>query len=95
MAKNNNSITWMMWQVDKSQKTNSQQLNLIRAIQFYTDKYGGVPNRAKLPDQWAGEIKPPEGMVVEYSKTIQNGQLMLSIDVNEESTRMIKARKKK
>lgn len=95
MTEINSTLIWMMWQIDTSQKKDLPQLNLIRAIQFYTNKYGGVPNVAKLPESWSEDIKTPEGMTISFAKSIRDGQIMLSIDPSLQKTMLKKGKNKK
>jgi hypothetical protein len=80
------SLEWMMWQVENSQLEDPPEANLIRAIQYFNEKYGSVPNRCELSPKWGKEINPPAGMVLTRSKSVQPGQLMLALDPTLSST---------
>ncbi|MDH5605934.1 MAG: hypothetical protein OEY93_03510 [Anaerolineae bacterium] len=79
MAKNK-ILDWMMWQIDDGQAADPPELNLIRAIQYYNEKYGLVPNRLEVSQKWAKQLTAPTGIVVTRSRSIPPGQLMLALD---------------
>lgn len=70
----------MMWQIDSSKIGDQPELVLIQAIQYYTEKYGAVPNRCEIPPDWAKELVVPDGMTLTRSRTVQKGHLMLALD---------------
>ncbi|MEN8242989.1 MAG: hypothetical protein ABFS17_13805 [Chloroflexota bacterium] len=74
------ALEWMMWQVEQSQMEDPAEANLIRAIQYFNEKYGSVPNRCELSPEWGEGINPPAGMVLTRSKSVQPGQMMLALD---------------
>lgn len=69
-----------MWKVDAGQKHDPPTLNLIRAIQYYTDKYGKVPNRCEVHKTELGQLHAPSGMTLTGSKAVKRGHLMLASD---------------
>ncbi len=75
-----NDLEWMLWQIEDSQRADPPLVNLIRAIQYYTEKYNGVPNRAEGAPGWAQGLTPPEGMHFSESKSLATGHLMLARD---------------
>ena len=70
----------MMWKVEAGAAEDPMALNLIRAIQYYTDKYGSVPNRCEVHSETLGEIVAPAGMHLTGSKAVKRGYLMLASD---------------
>lgn len=88
---------WMLWQVDEKLREEPVTANLIRAIQYYSEKYGQIPNRCEVTAGWADELKMPRGMVVERTKTMQPYQFLLTLDSNLDNTdgeaKMIRRRK--
>lgn len=73
-------LEWMMWQVDDKQKEDPPIANLIRAIQYYNEKYGAVPNRCEISKKWSKELVAPEGMMLTRSRSCQPGNIMLTLD---------------
>jgi hypothetical protein len=73
-------LEWMMWQVDDKQKEDPPIANLIRAIQYYNEKYGSVPNRCEISKKWSKELAAPEGMMLTRSRSIQSGNILLTLD---------------
>ncbi len=76
------TVDWMMWRVDPAQMDEPLLENLIRAIRYFNQKYGRVPNRLELSSDWLENFDPPEGMKVTRAKTIRPGFLMLALDPN-------------
>ncbi len=74
------SIEWMMWRIDDDHRKDPPQTNLIRAIQYYTEKYGGVPNRCEAPPGWWNGLKAPAGMDIAESTIVQPRHLLLTLD---------------
>ena len=74
------ALEWMMWRVEPGQLGDPPEVNLIRAIQYFNEKYGSVPNRCELSPKWGEELKPPAGMEITRSKSVQPGHLMLALD---------------
>jgi hypothetical protein len=73
-------LEWMMWQIDNAQTDDPPALNLIRAIQYYTEKYGGVPNRCEVHKDALAALHAPPGILVTGSKAVKRGCLMLARD---------------
>ncbi|MEK6220898.1 MAG: hypothetical protein N2D54_01460 [Chloroflexota bacterium] len=73
-------LDWMMWRVEDEQVDDPPALNLIRAIQYYNEKYGAVPNRCEVSPKWGKDLLAPEGMLVTKSRSVRPGHLMLAID---------------
>ena len=73
-------LEWMMWQVEESQLEDPPIANLIRAIQYYNEKYGAVPNRCEVSKKWSKEMVAPQGMVLTRSRSIQPDHIMLTLD---------------
>ncbi len=69
-----------MWRVEASQMDDPPAANLIRAIRYYNDKYGLVPNRCELSPNWLEDLQAPEGITLTRSKSVQPGHLMLALD---------------
>ncbi len=75
------TLQWMMWRIDDDQLKDPPFLNLIRAIVYYNDKYGGVPNRCVVPLGWRAELRPLIGMEdIEESHDVRPRHLMLAVD---------------
>lgn len=77
-----NNLEWMLWQVDEDQREEPPEVNLIRAIQHYVEKYGEFPNRCEFAAGWATELKAPAGMLVESSKKLRPFHLLITADAN-------------
>ena len=75
-----NKIEWMMWRVEPSQMEDHPTENLIRAIRYFNEKYGGVPNRVEISPNWLQDLSAPEGITVTRSKSVQPSYIMLAID---------------
>jgi len=60
--------------------TDPPAANLIRAIQYFNEKYGSVPNRVELSPNWLEDLAAPEGIEVTRSKSVQPAYIMLTID---------------
>ncbi|TAK12840.1 MAG: hypothetical protein EPO32_07240 [Anaerolineae bacterium] len=73
-------LEWMMWRIDDAQRADPPLVNLIRAIQYYNDKYDAVPNRVESAPGWGSGLVPPDGMQVTESKSLPPGHLMLARD---------------
>lgn len=69
-----------MWQIDTAQAEDPPALNLIRAIQYYTEKYGSVPNRCEVHPDVAISLNAPAGIQITQSKSVKPGFLMLALD---------------
>ena len=82
MARKNKDtqLDWMMWRIDEKQINDPPLINLVRAIEYYNDKYGRIPNRCEIAKGWGEELVAPEGMLVTQSKSVQKGHLMLATD---------------
>jgi hypothetical protein len=76
----NTQLDWMMWRIDEKQLDDPPLVNLVRAIEYYNDKYGRIPNRCEVAKGWAEELVVPEGMLLTQSKSVQKGHLMLATD---------------
>lgn len=74
------ALEWMMWRVDANQMDDPPFENLIRAILYFNEKYGSVPNRVELSPDWMQDLDAPEGITVTRSKSVQPAYLMLAID---------------
>lgn len=74
------ALEWMMWRVESSQMDDHPTQNLIRAIQYFNEKYGGVPNRVEISPNWMEDLDAPEGIEVTRSKSVQPSYIMLAID---------------
>ena len=74
------SLDWMMWQIDKNQSEDPPFQNLVRAIQHFTEKYGQVPNCCEIAADWGLELIPPEGMRLTRSKSVQPGNILLTLN---------------
>lgn len=70
----------MMWQIDASQIDDPPYLNLIRAIQYFSEKYGLVPNHCELPLTWGVGINAPGGMLLTRSKSLPVGTILLALN---------------
>ena len=81
MAKKD-QLEWMMWRVDKSQRDDPPLVNLVRAIQHYNEKYGRIPNRCELANDWGKGLVPPMGMHLTRSRSVRPGHLMLATDAS-------------
>ncbi len=76
--KSNNPLDWMMWQIDSKQKEDPPLQNLVRAIQYYTEKYGHVPNCCEISPDWGPDLVVPEGMRLTRSNSVQPGNILLA-----------------
>jgi hypothetical protein len=76
------ALEWMMWRVEPGQLNDPPEVNLIRAIQYFNEKYGSVPNRCELSPDWGQGINSPVGMEITRSKSVQPGHLMLALDIS-------------
>jgi hypothetical protein len=74
------ALEWMMWRVEPGQLEDPPEANLIRAIQYFNEKYGSVPNRCEISPEWGEGLNPPAGMAITRSKSVQPGHLMLALD---------------
>lgn len=79
--KKNTNLEWMMWRIDKKKREEPPLLNLVQAIEYYVEKYGQVPNRCEINENWGEELVAPMGMEVTRSKCMIPGHLMLTLDV--------------
>jgi hypothetical protein len=73
-------LEWMMWRIDESQLQDPPIANLIRAIQYYNEKYGAVPNRCEVSKKWSKELEAPEGMLLTHTRSLQPDHIMLTLD---------------
>jgi hypothetical protein len=73
-------LEWMLWRIDDAQRADPPLVNLIRAIQYYTEKYGRVPNRAEGAPGWAAGLPAPDGMELGETRRLPPGHLMLASD---------------
>lgn len=73
-------LEWMMWRIDENQLQDPPIANLIRAIQYYNDKYGAVPNRCEVSKKWSKDVEAPEGMLLTRTRGVQPGHIMLTLD---------------
>jgi hypothetical protein len=78
--KNISNLEWMMWRIDKKNKNEPPLLNLVQAIEYYVEKYGKVPNRCEINENWGDELIAPAGMLLTRSKGMIVGHLMLTLD---------------
>lgn len=69
-----------MWRIDRKNSSEPPLINLVQAIEYYVEKYGHVPNRCEICEDWGEELVAPVGMVVERSKSLITGHLMLTLD---------------
>jgi len=76
----NSKLEWMMWRIDESQLQDPPIANLIRAIQYYNEKYGAVPNRCEVSKKWPTELEAPEGMLLTHTRSLQPDHIMLTLD---------------
>lgn len=74
------SLAWMLWQIDDEHKNDPPAANLIRAIQYYTEKYGRVPNRCEVGQDWPEDLGVAEGLQVSRSADVRPFQLRLASD---------------
>lgn len=74
------ALEWMLWRVDDDQKDLPPLVHLIQAVQYYTEKYGAVPNRCAVPPIWSDTLTPPDGIQVEASTTVTPGYLRVTAD---------------
>jgi hypothetical protein len=70
----------MMWRIDRKNSKEPPLINLVQAIEYYAEKYGHVPNRCEISEEWGEELVPPVGMVLTRSKCVIAGHLMLTLD---------------
>ena len=77
---NESNLKWMMWRIDKNNSSEPPLINLVQAIEYYVEKYGHVPNRCEIAEEWGEELVPPVGMMVTRSKCLIAGHLMLTLD---------------
>jgi hypothetical protein len=73
-------LEWMMWQIEEKQLQDPPIANLIRAIQYYNEKYGAVPNRCEVSNKWSKEMVAPEGMTLTRTRSVQPDHIMLALD---------------
>lgn len=73
-------LDWMAWQIDKDQLNDPPMANLIRAIQYYNEKFGSVPNRCEVGKDWDKNFEAPQGMEFTRSRSVQKGHIMLALD---------------
>lgn len=73
-------LDWMMWRIEKNQLEDPPIANLIRAIQYYNEKYGAVPNRCEVSKKWSKEMVVPEGMMLTRTRSVQPDHIMLALD---------------
>lgn len=69
-----------MWRIEDSQLQDPPIANLIRAIQYYNEKYGAVPNRCEVSQKWSKEVVAPEGMTLTRTRSLQPDHIMLTLD---------------
>ena len=69
-----------MWRIEENQLQDPPIANLIRAIQYYNEKYGAVPNRCEISKKWSKEIIAPEGMMLTRTRSLQPDHIMLTLD---------------
>lgn len=69
-----------MWRVEPTQLKDPPAANLIRAIRYFNEKYGSVPNRVELSPNWLEDLSAPDGITVTRSKSVQPSYIMLAID---------------
>ena len=69
-----------MWQIEEKQLQDPPIANLIRAIQYYNEKYGAVPNRCEVSNKWSKEMVAPEGMTLTHTRSVQPDHIMLALD---------------
>ena len=74
------ALDWMMWRVEQSQMNDPPAENLIRAIVYFNEKYGSVPNRVEISPDWMEDLTAPEGITLTRSKSVQPSYIMLTID---------------
>ena len=74
------TLEWMLWRVEDEQKDLPPLVNLIQAVQYYTEKYGAVPNRCVVPPVWSDALTPPHGIQIEASNTVTPGYMRLTAD---------------
>lgn len=72
------TLDWMMWQIDTKQKEDPPLQNLVRAIQYYTEKYGSVPNCCEISLDWGQDLVVPRGMRLTRSKNVQPEFILLA-----------------
>jgi hypothetical protein len=73
-------LDWMLWRIEKNQMKDPPLVNLVRAIEYYSDKYGQIPNRCEIAKDWGKDLVPPGGMMLSESKTVRPGHMMLTTD---------------
>jgi hypothetical protein len=73
-------LDWMMWRIENHQQDDPPLVNLIRAMQYFSDKYGGVPNRCETPIGWADGLESPPGMEVVEVANLPVHHLRLAFD---------------
>lgn len=69
-----------MWQIEEKQLGDPPVANLIRAIQYYNEKYGAVPNRCEVSSKWNKDMAVPEGMMLTRTRSVQPDHIMLTLD---------------
>ena len=79
-SSNKSKLEWMMWRIEESQLQDPPIANLIRAIQYYNEKYGAVPNRCEVSKNWVKEIAAPEGMMLTHTRSVRPDHIMLTLD---------------
>jgi hypothetical protein len=73
-------LEWMMWRIEENQLQDPPIANLIRAIQYYNEKYGAIPNRCEISKKWSKEMVTLEGMMLTRTRSIQPDHIMLTLD---------------
>jgi hypothetical protein len=73
-------LDWMMWRIEENQLEDPPVANLIRAIQYYNEKYGAVPNRCEVSTKWKKDVVVPEGMMLTRTRSVQPDHIMLALD---------------
>lgn len=77
---NNQNLEWMLWQISVSDNTEPPAYHLVHAIRHFIEKFGTVPNRCEVSDEWKGVLDVFEGVEITHTKSVQDNSLMLAFD---------------
>ena len=77
---NGQYLDWMMWRIESDQRGEPHLVNLIQAMQYFSEKYEGVPNRCEAPAGWSDGLAPPAGMTVVETSNLPAHHLRLAYD---------------
>ncbi len=74
------NLEWMLWQISTSETAQPPAYHLVQAIRHFIEKFGQVPNRCEVSDDWKGMLDSYEGVQITHTKSVQKNSLMLAYD---------------